>query len=461
MNGKHATLIASKIILVSMILVAAKADAASTGEAIYIKADGSVEPVGSPISSSDNTTYRISVDLDQGIVVERDGIVILGANHSITGTGSGTGISLFNRRNITIRNVRILDFSVGIFVRNSTGVALMNSILRNNYFGTTIWNSSHGARLLENTISNSQNGIWIRESENATILRNTIHSHLWDSIFLSNSRNCTIGNNAVYTSDHNGIRLDSSSSAVLTGNSVCSNLYYGVWVNNSDNCTVSRNLVSENNLGLRLDHSSNSKIYQNSFSNNSMQVFSIESPGTWDNGFEGNYFSDYSGVDSNQDGVGDSPQIIYSNNLDRYPLMGPFSNFHIPPRHSINVVSNSSIEEFEYSELSHTIRMRVSATPSQNHGFCRISIPHALMDVGNITVVINGGTTEVLHFNNSVFDNGVNRCIYFGYRHSTHEIVILPEFSELMTSIILIAAFLVLVALRRNKRARKDFIELQ
>jgi parallel beta-helix repeat protein len=450
------------MVLIGILLVAIKAGkAAPADEAIYIRADGSVEPLGSPISSSDNTTYTISADLDQEIVVERDGIVLCGANHAIKGTGSGTGLRLLNRRNITIRNLKILDFSVGVLVRNSTEVALMNTTLRNNYFGTTIWNSSHGARLVENEISDSHNAIWIRESENATILRSTIRSSIWDGIYLSNSRNCTVEDNEIYASGHNGIRLDTSSSAVVSGNLVYSNLYYGVWINTSDNCTILRNLIWENNLGLRLDGSSNISIYQNSFLNNSMQAFSIESSGTWDNGLEGNYFSDYSGVDSNQDGVGDSPRIIYSNNLDRYPLMGSFRSFQAPPLHNINIVTNSSVEELEYSELSRTIRLRVSARLGQDQGFCRVSIPHALMDVNNISVLINGGATEVLHFNDNVYDDGVSRWIYFSYRHSTLEIVILPELSTPMMFTVLLATSLTLAALKSYKRARKDFIGTQ
>jgi len=44
-----------------------------------------------------------------------------------------------------------------------------------------------------------------------------------------------------------------------------------------------------------------------------------------DNGNEGNYWSTYQGVDSNSDGIGDSPFYLDTTHLDRYPLMTPYN----------------------------------------------------------------------------------------------------------------------------------------
>jgi nitrous oxidase accessory protein NosD len=44
---------------------------------------------------------------------------------------------------------------------------------------------------------------------------------------------------------------------------------------------------------------------------------------TWDNGTQGNYWSDYIGADDNRDGIGDSLYTVYENMTDHHPLMEP------------------------------------------------------------------------------------------------------------------------------------------
>jgi parallel beta-helix repeat protein len=100
------------------------------------------------------------------------------------------------------------------------------------------------------------------------------------------------------------------------------------------------NVVSNNNYGIALFSSNDSRIYHNNFIDNIEQVLLSESFNTvWDNGYPsaGNYWSDYAGTDfysgpdqniPGSDGIGDTPHIVAVDNGDRYPLMTLYVGIH-------------------------------------------------------------------------------------------------------------------------------------
>jgi hypothetical protein len=49
----------------------------------------------------------------------------------------------------------------------------------------------------------------------------------------------------------------------------------------------------------------------------------------WDNGKEGNYWSDYTGQDTNGDGIGNKPYEVYGNFTDNHPLTKPYDTSKI------------------------------------------------------------------------------------------------------------------------------------
>jgi hypothetical protein len=76
---------------------------------------------------------------------------------------------------------------------------------------------------------------------------------------------------------------------------------------------------------------SNNTIYQNNFIDNPGNAYDTTG-NMWDNGTVGNYWSDYTGSDSNGDGIGDTPYMIPGNiSMDQFPLMEPFE------AHPVNV----------------------------------------------------------------------------------------------------------------------------
>ena len=127
---------------------------------------------------------------------------------------------------------------------------------------------------------------------------------------------------------HVGVLLhESSSNNVINGNSIENN-DYGIWLEGSSN----NNLVTGNDImgnkydGTVLIDSPNNTFYHNNFANTPQVDDHLGSISIWDDGYPsgGNYWSDYTGVDGNGDGIGDSPYIIDGNNQDNYPLIHSF-----------------------------------------------------------------------------------------------------------------------------------------
>ena len=81
--------------------------------------------------------------------------------------------------------------------------------------------------------------------------------------------------------------------------------------------------------------SSNNLIYNNSYVNNTRQILIFkgfmvpDSINIWDNGVEGNYWSNYeerypNATEIDGSGIWDTPYIIDENNQDNYPLVPEF-----------------------------------------------------------------------------------------------------------------------------------------
>jgi len=117
-----------------------------------------------------------------------------------------------------------------------------------------------------------------------------------------------------------------------------SNNYYGIYLNESSDNILTNNTASNNHGGIYLrDFSSNNTLYHNNLLNNTNHNAYDTGTNHWDNGAEGNYYSDYNGTDSSDDGIGDtSYPISGGSSVDRYPLMEPWGEPTERPVHNIN-----------------------------------------------------------------------------------------------------------------------------
>ncbi|MCK4435164.1 right-handed parallel beta-helix repeat-containing protein, partial [Candidatus Bathyarchaeota archaeon] len=141
---------------------------------IYIRSDGGIDPPTAPITTADNVTYTFTGNINGSIVVERNSIIINGADYALQGTGTGWGIYLSYRSNVTIKNTNIKNFLYGVYLTSSsTNVVSGNNITNNNGDGVYLYYSSNNT-ILGNSITNNGAGVDLGSSSNNTVYGNNI-----------------------------------------------------------------------------------------------------------------------------------------------------------------------------------------------------------------------------------------------------------------------------------------------
>ncbi|MEM3701083.1 MAG: NosD domain-containing protein [Candidatus Bathyarchaeia archaeon] len=273
-------------------------------------------------------------------------------------------------------------------------------------------------------------GIALIEMENITV-KNVIITRFEYGIWLEGAVNCTIIGNTLINNTENGMEI---------------------WYESTNNRIIGNNIIDNNWTGIDIGLGSSGNIfYHNNFIGNQKHVESDESVNFWSGDYplEGNYWDDYDGEDSDEDGIGDTPYSLPEGNVDDYPLMGPFRSFSTPLDSTVEVISNSTINSFQYFQSNGSIVMRASESMiGQTHGFCRIKIPKNLIQP-TFTIKVNDVPVEY----KTIFENQTLSIIYFAYNHSTVEITIVPEIQTFMVPMVL--ALLTVPIIRFVKKRKK------
>jgi parallel beta-helix repeat protein len=144
---------------------------ASIPAAYYIRSDGSVDPATPLIQRNENIyTFTNNIPISSfvdGLVIERDNIVVNGASHTLQGSGKGIGITLQGRNNVTIRNTIITAFTIGIRIYDSMENNISsNTITANNFFGVELCRSSTNSISKNSVTNNNRYGMYIWNSSN-------------------------------------------------------------------------------------------------------------------------------------------------------------------------------------------------------------------------------------------------------------------------------------------------------
>ena len=164
-------------------------------------------------------------------------------------------------------------------------------------------------------------------------------------VFIEKSIGHTITNNLCNNNKRYGMLLYQSNYNCIQNNVFSQNKDSGIYISQSSNNQIIQNFIEYNiKYGIVLKSGSNqNEIYANTINMNQKNIIYYRLNNTWQSpivmryryensyyaGFIGNYYSDHSHTDSNNNGISDNSYEIYSDTQDQYPLMKPFDQYSL------------------------------------------------------------------------------------------------------------------------------------
>lgn len=260
------------------------------------------------------------------------------------------GISFSESDGNTIEGNVLFDNSMyGISLAQCDSNTVENNSIANSAYGVDLQDSS-GSFIVGNTVSDTSYGIYLAYASNNNVSANTLTDNSWN-MYLVHSDGNTVHRNVVsggsvgievYWSQGNsvmnntvadgsyGIYLAHCGANTLAGNTASLN-DWGIEFYNSTGSIIFENMISDNTWGAYVvENSDGNSIYHNNFINNVKGAYQdLSSANTWRTSttpYQGNYWSDYKGEDTDGDGIGET--YLPWEGVDYYPLMAPWGVYH-------------------------------------------------------------------------------------------------------------------------------------
>jgi len=359
-------------------------DNASEGDTVIVEPDTYFESVImdkgiSLIGAGNDITIIDGTGFDIGIKVMANwsnvsGFKIINCNDD--------AIKLEKVSNCNIKNNTCTSNVGAIGIRYSNNISISNNICSSNKGGIGLDYSTDNFVQNNTCNSNEFGGMCLFRSSRNTIYNNIVNFNRW-AIDLDESNNNNIDYNICNNSfDSSGIRLTYSSNNIIsnntcnfnprhgiynyfgdgnnvTNNRVSMNFWCGVYLtgnyniitnnicdsnslggivlrNGTNNNQITNNTLYSNTLnGIEIGYwPSNNNIHHNNFlfnNNNGTQASDDGTNNNWDDGNEGNFWSNWITPDTNENGIVDLPYNLngITNAQDHFPLVNPISKLLI------------------------------------------------------------------------------------------------------------------------------------
>ncbi len=330
-------------------------DAASAGDVIFV--DGSK-------SYTENLKISKSVELrccgeSKCRLFPKDSkypAVMIYANN-VTMEGfyiSGTDIAsiiVFDSRDVLFKNNEIFGGNgAGVVLLNTERVTIADCEIKYvKYWGIYLL-ASRNAMIINNEIEDCEKGICIDHSDYNVFTGNSLSYLDSKAISVETSNYNEFVNNYIGLNQGNGVCLSNSNNNTIVNNEINSNAV-GISLTDSYYNTITQNEISYNKYGIWLYFAKDNRIYLNDIVYNTNQLGGLpyyknlwHTPyrvnytyeGRHYTNYLGNYWADYSIVDSNNDGIRDKPHtemfMLYTNFeqfKDEYALVKPTQAYKI------------------------------------------------------------------------------------------------------------------------------------
>jgi parallel beta-helix repeat protein len=352
--------------------------------------------VDNNVSISD---YGIRVnDIDSSNTVNGKPIYYWIDQHDKTVPSDAGWVVLKNCSCITVESLNLEGNGQGILLSNTNGSVINGNYVTNNLHGIVLLTSSNNTISNNNVTKSDGYGIQLNyESNNNSLINNRIWENAWQGIWVDYSNETNISSNLVEANGC-GITLEVAKKSKVNRNNItlnkgagielsyetCDNLISENYIEKnalgisigpifnklSPGNIITENMIRENNgWAIKIDPAQTKNlIYRNNFiDNNVTEGIQVSNPGqwtyrdqrgqwlpgdpnSWENGVEGNYWSEYKArypdaVESEMSGVWSIPFYINENNVDNFPLVAPWEIQSVENENEIAV----SVESFPSS----------------------------------------------------------------------------------------------------------------